>query len=473
MSRKLFRSIVIAMLPFSSFVANAESAPRPNIVYIMSDDQGWKDVGYHGSDIKTPSLDKLAKTGVQLQQYYAQSMCTPSRAALMTGRYPFRYGLQTMVIPSAARYGLATDEWLLPQALKDAGYNTAIIGKWHLGHGDKKYWPNQRGFDYQYGPLLGEIDYFSHSAHGVRDWFRNNEPVAEEGYVTELLGQDAVRYIKQQNAKKPFFLYLTFTAPHAPYQAPQRYVDQYAQIKDAYRQSYAAMTTALDDQIGKVVAALDQQGLRDNTLIIYQSDNGGPRSAAITGEVDMSKGDIPADNGPYRDGKGSLYEGGNRVVALANWQSHLQPSSVDVPIQMVDMYPTLVALAGGNTAKAKPLDGMNVWPSISAGKPVRTEVVYGVEPFHAAVRDGDWKLVWYVTLPARVELFNVAEDPGEKNNVADKHPDIVAKLQKRSEALAAASKPPLLMGEIMGAARATLMSSVAFPDAAKEIEEAP
>lgn len=181
----------------------------------------WKDVGFHGSNIKTPNIDKLAKGGVILEQFYTQPMCTPTRAALMTGRYPHRYGLQTGVIPSAATYGLAKDEWLLPQALKEAGYMTAIVGKWHLGHADRKYWPRQRGFDYQYGPILGEIDYFTHSAHGTNNWYRNNKPVNEKGYVTKLLGKDAVRLIEEHDPKTPLFLYLAFTAPHAPYQAPQ------------------------------------------------------------------------------------------------------------------------------------------------------------------------------------------------------------------------------------------------------------
>jgi len=159
--------IACATCAFTSPVCASDE--KPNIVYIVADDLGWKDVGFHGSDIRTPNLDKLATNGLRLEQFYAQPMCTPTRAALMTGRYPFRYGLQTAVIPSAATYGLATDEWLLPQALKEAGYYTAIVGKWHLGHADPKYWPRQRGFDYQYGPLIGEIDYFTHEAHGVVD----------------------------------------------------------------------------------------------------------------------------------------------------------------------------------------------------------------------------------------------------------------------------------------------------------------
>ena len=441
-------------------------APPPNIVYIVSDDQGWKDVGFHGSDIKTPNLDKLAQGGARLEQFYAQPMCTPSRAALMTGRYPHRYGLQTAVIPSAGTYGLATDEWLLPQALKEAGYTTAIVGKWHLGHADRKYWPRQRGFDYQYGPLLGEIDYFTHSAHGTRDWFRNNEPVTEEGYATQLLGTDAVKLIDSNDPKTPLFLYLTFTAPHAPYQAPQAYLDRYTHLTDPNRRAYAAMITAMDDQIGRVLDALEKRGMRENTLIVFHSDNGGPRSAKFTGEVDTSKGTIPADNGPYRDGKGMLYEGGTRVVGLANWPGHIKPGSVvDEPIHIVDMYPTLARLAGAPPGKHKPLDGMDVWPTLSDGKPSpRTEVVYDIEPFRAAVRKGDWKLVWRTVLPSEVELFNLAQDPAEKVNLADQNPQKVAELQQWAQALAREAVPPLLLKEALGVVWKVETGSVALPD---------
>jgi len=440
----------------SSASAQANSSPKaegparqPNIVHIVADDLGWKDVGFNGaSDIKTPNLDKLAAEGARFTHFYVQPMCTPTRAALMTGRYPFRYGLQTIVIPTAAGYGLDTAEWLMPQCLKEAGYNTAIIGKWHLGHADKKFWPKQRGFDYQYGAMIGELDYFTHEEHGVLDWFRDNKPVREKGYTTQLLGKDAVKYINAQDPSKPFYLYLTFNAPHTPYQAPQQYIDRYKNIAEPTRRIYAAMVTCMDDEIGRVVDALDKKGVRDNTLIIFQSDNGGTKSKMFTGQMaDVSKIQIPCDNGPYRDGKGMLYEGGTLVCALANWPGHIKPgSTVDGIIHAVDMYPTLAKLAGASTAKCKPLDGMDVWQSISEGKPsLRKELIYNIEPFRAAIRDGDWKLVWRTILPSNVELFNLAQDPYEKNNLASDHPDKVAAMQQRLEALAKQAAKPLAL----------------------------
>ncbi|MGB8772466.1 MAG: arylsulfatase [Candidatus Korobacteraceae bacterium] len=440
-------ALMAASLLTSVFIPAHAADNKPNIVYIVADDLGWKDVGYHGSDIKTPNIDKLAENGARLEQFYAQPMCTPTRAALMTGRYPFRYGLQTLVIPSGYSYGLATDEWLLPQALKEAGYETAIVGKWHLGHGDPKYWPRQRGFDFQYGPLIGEIDYFTHEQHGLVDWYLNNEPLVEEGYSTTLLGNAAVKLIDQHNTAIPLYLYLAFNAPHAPYQAPQEYLDQYKNIADPSRRAYAASITAMDDQIGRVVAALDQKKMGDNTLIIFQSDNGGTRNAMFSGEVDMSKVVIPCDNGPYREGKGTLYEGGTRVPALANWPGHIKPGTVvDGMIHVVDAYPTLVGLAGAQLGTNKPLDGMDMWPTISQGKPSpRTEVIYNIEPFRAGVREGDWKLIWRTPLPQVVELYNIAQDPSEKNNLAAQYPEKVAELQKRANELAKVEAKPLLL----------------------------
>jgi arylsulfatase A-like enzyme len=472
--RTVLIAVALTLMSLTTALGQA-AAPRPNIVYLVADDQGWKDVGFHGSDIKTPNLDRLAKGGARLEQFYAQPMCTPSRAALMTGRYPHRYGLQTLVIPSAGTYGLATDEWLLPQALKEAGYATAIVGKWHLGHADRKYWPRQRGFDHHYGPLLGEIDYFTHSAHGTLDWFRDEKPVKEEGYVTRLLGDEAVRVIEQSDRKTPFFLYLAFTAPHSPYQVPEDAMAQYKAIADPARRAYAGMITAMDTEIGRVIAALEKRKLRDNTLVVFQSDNGGPHSAKFTGEVDMSKSTIPPDNSPFREGKATLYEGGTRVIAVASWPGRIPEGAVvDQPIHIVDMFPTLAGLAGASAGKEKPLDGLDVWPAISQGKPSpRTEVVYDIEPFRAALRQGNWKLIWRATLPSQVELFDIARDPSEKSNLAGQNPDVVAKLKERIEVLSRDAVPPLILAEALPVLKSQLFGSVVLPEEARAVEGQP
>lgn len=441
---------VLIVLMMVSMVSTARAQVKPHIIHIVADDLGWKDVGFNGCvDIKTPNLDQLAAGGAKFSQFYAQPMCTPTRAALMTGRYPFRYGLQTAVIPSVADYGLDLSERLLPQVLKEAGYKTAIIGKWHLGHADRAYWPKQRGFDYQYGAMIGELDYFTHSEHGVLDWFRDNEPVVEEGYTTTLLGKDAAKLIEEHDASVPLYLYLAFNAPHTPYQAPQEYIDRYADIEDPTRRTYAAMVTSLDDEIGRVVAALDRTGMRDNTIILFHSDNGGTKNAMFAGVMaDVSKITIPCDNGPYRDGKGTVLEGGTRVCAMANWPGHIQPQTVDGLVHVADLFPTLATLAGASTDECKPLDGLNVWDVIARGETSpRTEIVYNIEPFRAAVRQGDWKLVWRTLLPSSVSLYNLAEDPSESTNLAEAHPDIVATLQQRIETLAQEAAKPLFLVE--------------------------
>jgi arylsulfatase A-like enzyme len=397
---------------------------------------------------------------MELTQFYTQPLCTPTRAALLTGRYPLRYGLQTGVIPSGSTYGLPTDEWLLPQALKDAGYRTALVGKWHLGHGKREFWPRQRGFDSFYGPLVGEIDHFKHTAHGVVDWYRDNTRLEEPGYDTTLFGDAAVRLIERHDGKAPLFLYLAFTAPHTPYQAPQSYLDRYGHIADPARRAYAAQITAMDEEIGRVVAALDKAGMRDDTLIVFHSDNGGTRSKMFAGEGAV-KGDLPPNNGPYRDGKGTLYEGGTRVVALANWPGRVEAGKAPGPVHITDIYPTLLGLAGASAAKAKPLDGVDAWPVLSAGKPSsRTEVVYNVEPSQAAVRQGDWKLHWLVALPPRVELFDLSKDPYETTNLADKEPERVKALQARILDLAGEMAPPMFYAAAIGA---TLAAPLATP----------
>jgi arylsulfatase A-like enzyme len=460
------RTLTLALgLVFIGSIAQAQQ-DRPNIVHIVADDLGWEDVGFNGAtDIKTPNIDVLAAGGAKFTQFYVQPMCTPTRAALMTGRYPFRYGLQTMVIPSVSGYGLDTTEWLMPQCLKEAGYKTAIIGKWHLGHGDKKYWPRQRGFDYQYGAMIGELDYFTHDEHGVLDWFRDNEPVKEEGYTTTLIGKDAAKLIEGHDTATPLYLYLTFNAPHTPYQAPKEYIDRFPNIKDPTRRTYAGMVACLDDEIGRVVTALDKKKMRENTLIVFHSDNRGTRSAKMAGVMaDMSKVKLPCDNGSYKEGKGTLYEGGTRVCALANWPGKIKPQTVDGLIHAVDLYPTFASLAGAATAKSKPLDGVNVFETIAQGKASpRSEIVYNIEPFRGAVRQGDWKLVWRALLPSSVELFNLAQDPYEQKDLAAANPEKVAIFQQRLNALAKDAAKPLFLVDQFKVVKKNLMGEPILP----------
>lgn len=429
-------------------VAAAQGA-RPNIIYVVADDMGWADAGFNGSDIATPNLDALANEGARLDQFYALPMCTPTRAALMTGRYPLRYGLQTGVIPAAGTYGVPLDEYMLPQMLKDAGYATSMIGKWHLGHAKTDFWPKQRGFDSFYGTLVGEIDHFEHATHGVADWYRDNAAIEEEGFDNTLFGDEAKRVIEAHDTGKPLFMYLAFTAPHTPFQAPQEAINRFAHIADENRRVFAAMISVLDDGVGKVVAALEAKGMRDNTLIVFHSDNGGTKDSMFAGDSKVS-GSLPADNGRYRGGKGTLYEGGTRVAAFANWPGHVKIGATDAMLHVTDLYPTLAGLAGATLGKNKPLDGQDVWSVFAEGAASpRTELVYNVDPMSGAARQGDWKLIWKAALPQKIELFDIASDPSEASDLSAQHPDKVATLQARITELAGEMAPPMLLGEAL------------------------
>ena len=452
MNKKII--FVAAMLgPLTSSPVLADDK-QPNIIFIMADDLGNADLGYRGSRIATPNIDKLAQGGVRLESFYGQQVCTPARAALMTGRYPMRYGLQTLVIFPSHTYGLPTDERTLPQALKEAGYKTLMVGKWHLGHADKKFWPQNRGFDHFYGNVMGEVNYFTRERGGIIDWQRDGKFLKEDGYYTTLIGDEAVKLIDQQDGKQPFFLYFASLAPHAPYQAPEDYLERYKSVPDKQRRAYSGMITALDDQIGRIVAELDKKGLRDNTIILFASDNGGATSGLFASgskskeERDTEEGGIeqgakaPASNAPFKGGKGGVYEGGVRVPAFVNWPAKLKPHVIDAPLHMVDIMPTLLALTGAKGSADHPFDGKDMWKTIAAGAPSPNEdVLIDVEAFRGAIRKGDWKLVKVALLPGKTELFNLADDPSETTNVAEQNPEVVRDLEARLLAYARQQKP--------------------------------
>ena len=429
---------------------------KPNIVIILADDLGNADLGYHGSDIRTPNIDKLAAGGVRLESFYGMPVCTPARAELMTGRYAMRYGLQTLVIFPSHSFGLPTDERTLAQALKDVGYQTAMVGKWHLGHADRKFWPQNRGFDHFYGNLVGEVDYFTKERGGIVDWQRDGKFLKESGYFTTLIGNEAVNIIENHDTSKPLFLYAASLAPHAPYQAPKQDIDAYKNAAgDEHRHTYAAMITGLDTQVGRIVAALKQKNMLDNTLIIFSSDNGGATSALFatgarspeereeSGGVELGA-KTPASNGDLRGGKGSLHEGGVRVPTIFYWPAKLKPRTVNEPLDMVDIMPTVLALAGAKGDPDHPFDGKDIWPTVAEGQPsLHEDVLINVEAFRGAIRKGDWKLVKIALIPGKTELFDLAKDPGEQTNVADQFPEIVSDLQARLLAYAKQQKPSL------------------------------
>jgi arylsulfatase A-like enzyme len=412
------------------------TAQKPHILYILADDLGWQDVGFHGGKIQTPNLDKLAAGGAVLNAFYVQPFSSQTRAALMTGRYPMRYGLQTLSILPSSQFGLPADERTIAQALKEVGYRTAFIGKWQLGRSKPELWPTKRGFDYFYGALSAQDDYMIRKA-SKSDWRRGEHPVDEEGYVTALLAKDAVDLINKHDLGIPLFLLVSFTAPAAPYGAPKEFVDRYAAIKDDARRNYAAAVTALDEAVGQLTAALERKAMLDGTLVIFHSDNGGAVPTKFpTGDGDVNQ--VAADNGIYREGKGSVYEGGVRVVALASWPGKIQEKTVVTGLlHVTDMYATLLKLAGASLEQPKTPDGLDVWPTLARGQlSPRKEILLNVEALRGAIRVGEWKLVVRASLPSKLELFDVANDPEEADNQAGAYPERTKEMLARLNAYA-------------------------------------
>lgn len=416
-------------------IAWVSAADRPHVLYIMVDDLGWKDVGFHGGLPKTPHIDALAASGVRLEKFYTLPNSTPTRAALMTGRYPMRYGLQTLSLLPWSSYGLPADERTLPQALRDVGYRTAAFGEWRLGHAEKDYWPTRRGFEYFYGSLIGGIDHFRKTDQsGNPDWWRGEHKVTQDGYDTDLIAKEAAAYLSKYDPRQPLFMYVAFPAPAAPLQAPDSYLNRYTDVTSEEQKSYFAMISAIDDGIGTILAALDARGMRDSSLIVFHSDNGG----ATRNKYESGDGDVPrtvADNGPFHNGRGSMHEGGIRVVAVAAWPARIRPGVIAERIHVTDMYPTLLALAGvalDKETQIKPIDGVDVWPVIAQDKPsMRQEMLINVEEFRGAIMMGNWKLIVYAPLPAKYELYNVHDDPSEEDNRAEREPQRLQQLLAR------------------------------------------
>ncbi|XP_016893937.1 arylsulfatase B-like [Cynoglossus semilaevis] len=468
MSSEWLRCVVVFLVS----VPLVKAAQQPNIVFILADDYGWHDIGYYGSEIHTPHLDKLSASGVRLERYYIQPICTPSRNQLMTGRYQIHTGLQHAIIIPCQPDCIPLDEKLLPQYLKEAGYSTHMVGKWHLGMYQTGCLPTHRGFDTFFGLYL--VYYFKADSYSLCVT-RNTRAAPEYNgqYSAELFSQKAASVIENhENHEKPFFLYVSLQSVHEPLQVPDHYLEPYGFIEDPDRKMYAGMVSAMDEAVANITAALKRTGHWENTVLVFSTDNGGQTKQG-------------GSNWPLRGRKGALWEGGVRGVGFVAGPLLKQSGTVNHElIHISDWLPTFVALAGGSTNTSKPLDGFNVWPTISKGHPSpRLELLHNIDPafntpktrelrpiasgdawswspfnvsIRAAIQTAEWKLLtgdpgchdcdhWFprpgdntpdssqpTENPQKpVQLFNIKDDPEERNDLSDEFPEVLNHLLSR------------------------------------------
>ncbi len=448
--RKFLIACLASLLTFS-----ASAAEKPNILIIFTDDQGWNDVGCYGSKIPTPNIDRLAAEGLRFTRFYAASaICTPSRFGLLTGRNPSRSHDQLL---SALMFmsdehrdmGIQADETTIAEVLRrDAGYHTALIGKWHLGHGDARLLPLANGFDHFIGHTGGCIDFFTMTYGNIPDWYHDSQLVSENGYATDLISAEAINFLEQQSEKKsapPFFLHLAYNAPHFGkgwdpskketvnlMQPDTGTIKRAAEVgfDDKVRREFAAMTISLDDGVGQVLDTLESTGLADNTLVVFQTDHGG----------DPTYG---GSNLPLRGEKATLFEGGIRVPCIARWPGKVEAGSViSNAACALDWFPTFCAAAGIEAPRNLPLDGQNLLPQLtgknSDAKPREFFWELGAHaelersPWSALI-NGDWK---YLDTPKQGEfLFNLHDDPHEEHNLAESQGDRLTTMRTRRDGL--------------------------------------
>jgi arylsulfatase A-like enzyme len=421
---------LLALLLANVAPAALAAAEKPNVVVFLADDLGWADVGYRGSEIETPAIDGLAREGVRLERFYSAPICSPTRAALMTGRDPLKLGLAYDQIHPWYNAGLPPDAYTIADAFAAAGYQTGLVGKWHLGHTQAHQLPMAHGFEHFHGHLQTNTDYFTHRREGGHDLQLNGLSIEEPNeYLTHIQAREAVRFVKERKKQKPFFLYVPFTAPHSPMQAPAETIDHYAHLPEqSYRRIYAAMVHEMDRAIGQVLAALDEEGLTRDTVVLFFSDNGGYMP-------------FGASNQPLRGQKGQTFEGGIRVPAVLRWPGSLPAGKViDDLVTVMDVFPTLARAANVPLKPGTTMDGVDMWPAIASGKEVtRQQPLFFISEIpipgliHTTVIDGPWKLVQIVRerqteTQVRSMLFRIEEDPEEKQDLAAKHPREVERL---------------------------------------------
>ncbi len=422
------------------------TSAKPNIIFMLCDDMGWAQPGFNGGNKElTPHLDQFAKEGMRLTQFYTHSVCSPTRAAFLTGRYAFRtwmdwrsedfgkpsylkkLGLSLAInergVPTRRIHALDTNERTIGEALTEAGYFTGLIGKWHMGEWLDEHLPMAQGFQHQYGHYAWGIDYYNytipHNAparFAVYDWHRNQKPLQEEGYATDLFAQETERVIAAQSKDKPFFLYVPFNAVHGPIGKPPRYTDKY--------DARSAALKCLDDAVGTILAAVEKNGFKDNTIVIFANDNGGLFE-------EMSK--------PYRGTKNTTFEGGVRVPCIIRWPGKTQPGSTNDGMMFIsDFYSTFISLAGGSHQQERKVDAYDMSAMLFADAPSpRNEIVFEVEGSVRlpTIRLGKYKLMGDM-------LFDIEADPSEKNDIAESKPEVVKALKARLD-IYSKERPPL------------------------------
>lgn len=408
---------------------------KPNVIVIIADDMGWNDVGYNGSEIKTPNIDNLAKNGVQLNRFYVSPTCSPTRAALLTGRPASRMGILAP-ISDKSKLKLPDSIPTLPQLLKKSGYETALLGKWHLGL-QLSSSPKAYGFDYSYGFLHGQIDQYTHLyKNGDQSWYRNGKFIEEKGHTTDLVTQESIKWLSEiRNKKENFYLQVAYSAPHFPLQEEEKWKIPYNKIaKDSSQRDYAASMAHLDHSIGILLKSLKQQKLDENTLIIFMSDNGAMKnwdSRKEYGGIHQSNTTL-GDNSPLRDWKTSNYEGAVRVPCVLYWKGHLKNYKNSDYISVIDFLPTILGLAGTEKLP-QTVEGQNIWNEISENKEIKNRPIYIRGHLQACLIQKPWKLVQ--NLPSKkgipdYELFNIEKDSEEKNNVLSENEALFGKMKQ-------------------------------------------
>jgi arylsulfatase A-like enzyme len=420
-----------SLLFLASLLLTASAfAAKPNVLLIVADDLGYHDLGFQGSkEIPTPNLDKLAAQSlVCTNGYVSHPFCSPTRAGIMTGRYQQRFGHENNPawLPQDTVAGLPLTETTYPQLMQKAGYTTGAVGKWHLG-AHPQFHPNKRGFDEYFGALGGGHMYIPGTSGGAEyniPLNRNGKDEAQTKYLTEQFGDEASSFVERHATEaKPWMLYLAFNAPHTPLQAPQKWMDKFSQITDKNRQTYAAMVCAMDEAVGEVLTKLDATKQRENTLIYFVSDNGGPNLQAKSGSNFT-------DNSPLRGAKGMVYEGGMRVPFLVSWPAKIKPGKYDQPVIALDFLPTSLAAAESADLTPKNLDGVNLLPFLSGEKTSAPHDTLfwrsGGPGGNNAIRRGSLKLVRLGK--AEPELYDLVTDIGESKNLAAEKPEVVKEL---------------------------------------------